>query len=254
MGFFPTPTSYDTLAALLAATRGPGRGTRRKLANNTYAVRVSPGAIAVRLHTTNILTHHDTGAVVYDTGGWYTYTTKDRMNTYGPLRVWSDGGVWYASTYAADHEPAVYADGMTASPSPDGYGWVVTGAGTHDDTTRARATRRAIRAYAALYASADRSALADAAGGDCFLCRETTTGAMLGDAVGDHEHLREHIREGYVMAHLLIAALRECGYREPAAMFWHGTGDSVRRAVARFLVARLTTTTGAHPTGARVGV
>lgn len=61
----------------------------RKVANNTYLKRRSAGEIAVRLHATDILTFHDDGRIVVNTGGWDTCTTCDRINSFlpGPWRV-----------------------------------------------------------------------------------------------------------------------------------------------------------------------
>ena len=82
---------------------------RRKLCNNTWLERRHAGPvpglnqddIAVRLHNTDVLTFQPgkRGCVVYRSGGWQTYTTKDRMNSYGPpgVRVSSTRGVWNIS-------------------------------------------------------------------------------------------------------------------------------------------------------------
>jgi hypothetical protein len=60
---------------------------RRKLGNNTYLVRRSETAIAVLLHSTDIVTFHSNGDIDIYTGGWNTVTTKDRINGYSPVCV-----------------------------------------------------------------------------------------------------------------------------------------------------------------------
>lgn len=67
---------------------------RRRLQNNTYLERRPGDDIAVRLHSTDVLTFSPDGTITLDTGGWNTVTTKDRMNTYLPSRwrVGSDCG------------------------------------------------------------------------------------------------------------------------------------------------------------------
>lgn len=49
---------------------------------------------------------------VYESGGWRTVTTKQRMNEYGVARIFSDRGVWYAHL-GSDSDAVPYADGLT---------------------------------------------------------------------------------------------------------------------------------------------
>lgn len=230
-------TTHDTLAAMLATTRGPGRDRARKLGNNTYAERRDDDAIAIRLHTTDVLTFYRDGRVTYDTGEWMTVTTKARMNTYGPAIVGSDRGVWTARYGGRDY---AYADGLTVDMTTG----AVTGAGTWAAATQARRDRAAIAAYARDYAAAPWSG---PSAGDCWLCLFVDDdGRPWGDMTGDHGHLREHMRERYYPGALGVNALRAAGYNVAAAHYL--TGDIMRRAVARYLRARLTATEGSRPT------
>ena len=100
--------NYETFAAKLT-----GRNSQsRKLANNTTLLRVDPSTIAVKLHSTNVITFHADGRIVFDSGGWKTSTTKERMNSYGPARVSQDKGMW---TISIDGNSANYADGISWS-------------------------------------------------------------------------------------------------------------------------------------------
>jgi hypothetical protein len=59
----------------------------RKLENNTYLKRRNWGstkAIAVRLHTTDVITFFEDGRIEVSTGGWDTVTTRDRISSYLP--------------------------------------------------------------------------------------------------------------------------------------------------------------------------
>ena len=89
-----------------------GRETK-KIANNTYLVHRGEGVIALRLHSTDVLTFRP-GSVTYDTGGWRTVTTKARFNKFGPdgVRVYSDKRVW-----------AVYREGEFVEAYEDGFTW-----------------------------------------------------------------------------------------------------------------------------------
>lgn len=90
---------------------------RRKIANNTFLVRRSSNAIALRLHATDVLTFHEDGRVVYDSGGWLTVTTKARMNAYGPLAVWSKRRVWHIADRLYHDGVTVYVGGSFYPPN-----------------------------------------------------------------------------------------------------------------------------------------
>lgn len=70
------------------------RNGSRKLANNTYLVPRGADAYAVRLHSTDIITIHRDGTFTLNTGGWDTVITKDRLNSFGPARIYSERGTW----------------------------------------------------------------------------------------------------------------------------------------------------------------
>ena len=98
-----------------------GRETK-KIANNTYLVHRGEGVIALRLHSTDVLTFRP-GSVTYDTGGWRTVTTKARFNRFGPsgVRVYSDKKVW--TVYREGEFVEAYEDGFvwyTDTPEPGG--------------------------------------------------------------------------------------------------------------------------------------
>lgn len=70
----------------------------RRIGNNTYVERVGDhGEVAIRLHRTNVVTFRKDGAIDLNTGGWFTPTTKDRINAALPQRwyVASRKGVWF---------------------------------------------------------------------------------------------------------------------------------------------------------------
>lgn len=69
----------------------------RKLCNNTYLCRRDEDAVAVRLHSTDVVTFFSDGRIEISTGGWNTITTKDRINACWKGRVWSESGHMFAS-------------------------------------------------------------------------------------------------------------------------------------------------------------
>lgn len=192
-----------------------GTHDSRKLANNTYLRRRGPKSIAVKLHNTDILTFHP-GRTVYDSGGWRTVTTKDRMNRYGPTRVYSDTGIWYLDPF----EP--FADGITVYDSGR-----VTHAGPAPKKTLAK--RAKVRAYAERFVAKFQAGEIPAPSGrDCWFClMRTQDGQILGDAMHDRDHIAQHVKERYYVPSLLANACKAGGISQSAqdylASFWDST-------------------------------
>lgn len=76
-----------------------GSRTSKKLENNTYLVPLrgefpNVTEFGVRLHNTHIIriTEDD---YTLTSGGYQTATTKDRLNKYGPVRIWQKDHVWF---------------------------------------------------------------------------------------------------------------------------------------------------------------
>lgn len=103
-----------------------GKRDRRKLQNNTYLERRDNGALAVALHSTDVLTFYPSGHVTLNTGGWLTRTTADRINTYLPAGIYLQGKIetcrssadpdtWYLrqKTASHPHQATKYHDGIT---------------------------------------------------------------------------------------------------------------------------------------------
>lgn len=67
----------------------------KTLENNTRLELREDGSIAVRLHSTDVLTFRPDGSVVYNSGGWRTVTIKARMNSYGPADITQAKRIWY---------------------------------------------------------------------------------------------------------------------------------------------------------------
>lgn len=105
-----TPKSFTAAAQVLN-----GRDSMR-LGNNTYLEKHFCG-IAVRLHSTNIVMFHEDGRVALFTGGYYTVTTKERINQFISGRVYQKKHVWYYVGHdvngALDWEhPVEFSEGM----------------------------------------------------------------------------------------------------------------------------------------------
>jgi len=85
---------------------GKTKRNSRKVGNNTYAEILPDGSVGITLHSTMVVRIHPDNSATLNTGGWYSSTTKDRMNKYSPVRVYQRKGEWYLN----DGTP--YVDGM----------------------------------------------------------------------------------------------------------------------------------------------
>jgi hypothetical protein len=72
-----------------------GKKEARTIDNNTVLKRKESGALAIELHGHEILTFFSGGSVRYDSRGYQTVTTKERMNHYG-----ADGWTVYQKDYS----------------------------------------------------------------------------------------------------------------------------------------------------------
>ena len=177
--------------------------TRRKLGNNTYLERRDAESIAVRLHATDVVTFHANGDTVLNSGGWRTPTTKERINTYAPVSISQERGIWYVN------RETVFADGMMIHK--DGS---ITGGKPVAAAKQLLTLRRKVRAFAADYASAFLAGdVPEPGAGDCFFCgmRTTDTHKPLGEVAHDEDHLRSHMEERYFVPSLLWNALEFLG-------------------------------------------
>jgi len=176
----------------------------KKIANNTYIVKALNGALAIRLHSTDILHVTPQDDITYNTGGWQTSTTKTRMNAFGPGRITQKAGIWYITV---DDKTYLYADGLTIT----GKGKVIGAAPVASkNAEKARKKKAALLKKITLYA--DKAAKKALTGnltapgpGDCFYCQgmDNKNGLM---TQGDH--VLSHFRESYIVPSLVYRALR----------------------------------------------
>jgi hypothetical protein len=198
---------------------------RRKVANNTYLERRQEGVIALKLHATDVLTFIQAfdalpERVKYDTGGWRTVTTKERLNRFGAAGVYvsSNRGIWYASGEAS---VVVFNEGMIWD------GETFHGAKSQDEEKAEKKERRDVKKFAKRYLDSLEAGKVEAPGpGDCWYCSLQAQGGLtLGEVQGDTTHLREHVKESYFVPSLLSRAV----FNE-----WSGASQSMKHWVASF--------------------
>jgi hypothetical protein len=202
-----------------------GRKPERKIKHKTYATRGcdQDGSeyVAIRYHRTEVVRFYADGRTRFDSGGWLTPTTKDRMNLADNYRIWQEKGYWFVSRDRANAPTHRFSDGMTFTQR----GRLMNGPepGQVERTMkREEKLRKRIRRFAnAAAADLAKSARPATNRGDCWYCALRSTneeaGTPLGDATDNHEHLTEHMDDDYCPTALFINAMEETK-QHPAGM------------------------------------
>lgn len=266
-------TCYDT-AALFLHTRGKPV-PRKKFANNTYLERRDASTIALKLHRTDVVTFHQHSpyragasgirAVTLNTDGWFTVTTKERINTVldWPMRVASERGTWIVTLNGwQDTSNAVrFTDGITFESLHGTMRPVERTLLPDEDQARQdrhnTSMRRLINRYVTGLTAETLDTSHDTSNWACTLCRPFNyvphTGApdrhrviTVGDAMEDTQHLVEHMHNGEYPYQLLYAAVAERGYIAGNVV---GHRDIVKRALRVYLANRLYVGATAHAHG-----
>jgi hypothetical protein len=194
---------------------------RRKIGNNTWLERRGDD-IAVRLHDTDIVVYHPDGSITLDTGGWFTVTTKARMNEHTEFGVSSVRGEWQVAVRNPAHHPVPWPS--DAEPEPywlepvpfhNGMTWHGdhwTGVPEPDEIEAERAARKKLtREINAFIKSITPERITHAwenPGGDCLMCR-------LEPGVGGTDHLATHVEEDYFHASLAYQAIKAANFNNP---------------------------------------
>jgi hypothetical protein len=199
----------------------------RKIDHNTIEYTEVDGTRKIRLHQTDIITFTPKETVILNSGTWRTPTTKDRMNKFAPeIRIYQEKGQWYANGH-------LFYDGITFKS-----GKLVSKEITPDNKN-IKKVKAQIKSYCNLITKEN---LPISNGGDCwYCCMSTEDKTSLGDAVKNHDHLQEHLKEGYLHGSILVNAMRAAGYRDEQIGFHFSMKliDTFKRALRKYLQKRL---------------
>lgn len=196
------------------------------IARNTFEYYNMFNHRVVRLHYTDILTFYGDNRVVFNSGGWKTPTTKNRMNdNQDQAYIYQEKSVWYIKGRSED-QAYVYFDGITFSD----------GVCTNPKQSTAEQKRLAkdlkqIKKYVDKIKTMDTLPLPD--GGDCLYCQMGKTNELCA---------REHLKEMYIHGSLIQNALLWRGYTDTFLwMVFHRNEmrDQVVKCVRDYLKSRL---------------
>lgn len=227
-------------------------GKGRVVARNTWRYATADGVEHIRLHGTDIVDYLPKGKVRLDSGGWKTMTTKDRINSFSPFKVYSDRGVWKVYPERdSGLEPVPFFDGIVL---PDAF--KMPKAKAERLVTQQEKLKARIKAVVAKAIVAGKPVPRPEMG-DCFICMAERS--ELGKRIEregydycraprpdlNNDHIESHIREGYIHGSLIFNAYLDAGYK-PFRWQWDceriERGDSVRdmrRIVAAYLKRRM---------------
>lgn len=219
-----------------------GNRNRKKIGHNTYLQRDGEVIEAI-YHSTPIVTYFRSGRMRLETGGWYTPTTKDRLNQLTPLYITQAKNIWYLS------DGSRFFDGIMTDDSGNVLNPQTS---EHQDKIDAqnKAMKKAIKSYITKYLDElVVHGMPMPSNGDCWYC--------LG-LLDDSSHLLAHMEESYFVPMLAVNALREAGYRDEGISIFldmhfedsrmggrsteYGTRvsvDTVKRAMRKYMQKRL---------------
>jgi hypothetical protein len=194
------------------------------VANNTLRIEYNNGTKAIRLHNTDVITETSKGFIL-NSDGWRTATTKERINTYSPARVWQNNGQWFIGN-------SLFYDGIVINKD----GKVISKVMKADDK-KVNAMKKRIAKYVNLITKDN---LPVPSNGDCWLCLlRDKDGHTMGE--NDNSHLLSHLKEKYLHGSILVNAMREVGYKDQQIGFHYQMklSDTFKRSLRKYLQKRL---------------
>ena len=182
--------TYKQAGEEFAKARDKTKG--KLLADNTRLV-AREGYFAIVYHKTEIVKIYPNDTYELNSGGWHTYSTKERLNTFSPVNLHADKGLWYFNGN-------IYEDGIRV----DAKGKPVSKVKKASDVeAKKRALDKAIKGYITRFCDHLKEEGVDDPGpGDCWLC-----GLLSG--MGQTDHLITHMEDDYFVPRLLLEAVSE---------------------------------------------
>lgn len=178
-----------------------------RIAHNTFDYLVN-NERRVRYTDTDIIIFNGNCIELF-TGGFYTVTTKERLNRY--LRhgfIYQNKHVWYYKKYQdKDTESVRFFEGIKIDKNTGN----ILNQNKAPKTKRIDKYNKMIERLIKNYCDKVNKlkTLPDNSNGDCFFC------SLFNDNSNDNEHSLSHLKEKYVMFSLIMNALKYKGYNFP---------------------------------------
>lgn len=216
--------TYATCEEILAKRES------KKLANNTYLYR-RDDVFCVKLHNTDVITIHGDNTQTLDSGGYFSKTTKDRLNTFSNASIFQKRGLWFIEQDGAE---VAFFDGAKV----DGFGNLVPGEVSAPDVKELLARKTILDHKVKKYIDGFvKDAVENGLGvpdlGDCLICRIYAENPD-GIAEHDFEHIFSHIEESYYTRTFLLLVIKSRGYAN-LGFIWNYHSDRVARGDGEYL-------------------
>jgi len=187
----------------------PRKKDSKIIANNTILHTTEDGGIAVQLHATDVITFYPDGSVIYNTGGWNTVTTRERMNTFGSREVWvcqqkgiphalltgEEKGIPFRETFSLSTDHKSIISDMNGSA-----------------IKKHKNLLKKINQYTNRFVEKIlKKEVPPPSSGDCLYCqfREVKMNVSLGESTKNKEHILSHLDEAYYVPSLFVRAIEK---------------------------------------------
>lgn len=204
----------------------------KRVAHNTIKVILKDGTIVYKFYNTRIITiNNNDKTVLVKNDGFYTKTTKERINEFIPFPqyLYQEDHIWYWSDGEEFYDGMVFdLDGNLLSEDKT------------IDKKQWNKAKRLINEFCKKIDNLEEIPMPES--GDCWYCMlKTDDGKSMGDKFGSNEHLINHIKEGYLHGSLLVNAMKHVGYRNEqiSIHYYMNYRDTFKRALSRYLTDKL---------------
>jgi hypothetical protein len=208
MAYYDSTNDYESIREYILKGRSK---IDRKVANNTIA-RIEEDKIIIKYHSSDIAELTQFTRKLFS-GGYKTYTTKERLNWYipSPYSLYQSKGVWYIWNYQ-DKSEHVFAEGLEFYMPYGVDPWEINQNTCADKSAadKIKSLRKKINAYTNQYVKLLISDKLDTpGGGDCWYCHfQTQNDESLGESSKDTDHLESHFDEKYYVPSMLMNSIR----------------------------------------------
>lgn len=199
--------TYESAKEMLRKAR---KGTKTLCHMTT--LRQEGDTFVIRYHNTDVVTIHEDSTYTLNSGGWYTSTTKDRINEYSPAHIHQENGLWYHKNGILFVDNCkVYNTGYAYEPS-----LALTFATEKAKGKVDRMVSKYIKGFITMLS--ETKVMPTPSGGDCWACYFRNEKGET-DVMG-YDHLLSHFTEKYYVPSLLANAVNE-HYPEDAGFVWN---------------------------------
>jgi hypothetical protein len=241
--------SYQSLLDYLSKgkdkTNRPAPDSNAKTTRVVAPIEINPEWVGIKLHNTVVIKFYRDGRIQYNSDGWQTVTTRERMNTYAPtpkwnqelkkyddglnIQVYTDKRIMYMMVSTKEgsmwNNPNAkryfYEDGMIVHP--DGNVTNQDGQLINSDDKRKEKSKRSelskIKKYSKEFiAKFINQEIGNPGPGDCWYCMShipnsgippinTLTPDGVKPGFDETHHIRSHLEKSYFVPSLLYNAI-----------------------------------------------